>query len=84
MTRCQPIGIRDVLAYLLAALELKTHANRIYEIGGADVLTYRDMMLRYAARRGLRRRVIVVPYFTNHSEKSCRISCKRQEGWSTA
>ena len=64
MTRCQPIGIRDVLAYLIAALELKAHANRIYEIGGADVLTYRDMMLRYAALRGLRRHVVVVPFFT--------------------
>ncbi len=63
-TRCQPIGIRDVLAYLIAALDLKTRANRIYEIGGADVLTYRDMMLRYAALRGLRRHVVVVPFFT--------------------
>ena len=64
MTRCQPIGIRDVLAYLVAALDLKTHDSRIYEIGGADVLAYRDMMLRYAAIRGLRRYVVVVPFFT--------------------
>jgi uncharacterized protein YbjT (DUF2867 family) len=64
MTRCQPIGIRDVLAYLIAALGLKAHASRIYEIGGADVLTYRDTMLRYATIRGLRRHVVVVPFFT--------------------
>jgi hypothetical protein len=38
--------------------------NRIYEIGGADVMTYREMMLRYAALRGLRRRLVVVPFFT--------------------
>src|SRR5579872_599626 len=63
-TRCQPIGIRDVLAFLIAALELKIHTSRIYEIGGADVLTYRDMMLRYAVIRRLRRYVIVVPFFT--------------------
>lgn len=63
-TRCQPIGIRDVLAYLIAALELRTDENRIYEIGGAGVLTYRDMMLRYAAIRNLRRSIIIVPLFT--------------------
>jgi uncharacterized protein YbjT (DUF2867 family) len=64
MTRCQPIGIRDVLAYLIAALELRTSEHRLYEIGGAEVLTYRDMMLRYASIRGLRRHIIVVPFFT--------------------
>jgi uncharacterized protein YbjT (DUF2867 family) len=63
-TRCQPIGIRDVLDYLIAALELETREHRVYQIGGADVLTYRDMMLRYAALRGLRRHIIVVPFFT--------------------
>ena len=62
-TRCQPIGIRDVLAYLVAALSLPRE-SRIYEIGGSDVLTYREMMLRYAAIRGLKRRVVVVPFFS--------------------
>lgn len=64
VTRCQPIAVNDVLAYLIAALELGTQENRIYEIGGTDVLTYRDMMLRYAAIRGLKRRIIIVPFFT--------------------
>jgi uncharacterized protein YbjT (DUF2867 family) len=64
MTRCQPIGIRDVLAYLIAVLELHAQGHRIYEIGGADVLTYREMMFRYAAIRHLRRHIIVVPFFT--------------------
>ncbi len=59
-TRCQPIGIRDVLAYLIAALSLPRESC-IYEIGGRDVLTYREMMLRYAAIRGLKRRILVVP-----------------------
>jgi uncharacterized protein YbjT (DUF2867 family) len=53
-TRCQPIGVRDVLDYLLEALE-QPSASGVYEIGGPDVLTYRDMMLRYAKARGLRR-----------------------------
>jgi len=63
-TRCQPIAIRDVLAYLIAALELPAGGSRVYEIGGSDVLTYRDMMLRYAAIRNLRRSIIIVPFFT--------------------
>jgi uncharacterized protein YbjT (DUF2867 family) len=63
-TLSQPIGIRDVLAYLVAALQLPAGDSRVYEIGGADVLTYRDMMLRYAQLRGLTRRVLIVPFFT--------------------
>ncbi len=56
-TRCQPIGVRDVLAYLIEALE-HPDAEGIYEIGGQDVLNYRSMMLRYAEARGLRRLII--------------------------
>jgi uncharacterized protein YbjT (DUF2867 family) len=54
LTRCQPIGTRAVLEYLIAAL---AHPDLVgvYEIGGPDVLTYRDMMLRYARVRGLHR-----------------------------
>ncbi|HYL28245.1 MAG TPA: NAD(P)H-binding protein, partial [Candidatus Nitrosotalea sp.] len=62
-TRCQPIGVRDVLAYLAGALALPA-VSRTYEIGGPNVLTYREMMTRYAALRGLRRRIVVVPFFT--------------------
>ncbi|HEV3154274.1 MAG TPA: SDR family oxidoreductase [Candidatus Baltobacteraceae bacterium] len=64
VTRCQPIGVNDVLAYLTAALELNTNESAIYEIGGADVLSYRDMMLRYAEIRDLKRRIVIVPFFT--------------------
>jgi len=64
VTRSQPIAIRDVLRYLVAALELRQPDSMIYEIGGADVVTYKEMMLRYARLRGLKRRVIVVPFFT--------------------
>ncbi len=62
--RIQPIAISDVLAYLVAAPGVEAAAGRIVEIGGADVLTYRDMMLVYAARRGLRRHLIPVPVLT--------------------
>lgn len=63
-TRCQPISIRNVLAYLIEALEREQTAGKIYEIGGAAVLTYREMMLRYAAIRGLKRSIVIVPFFT--------------------
>jgi uncharacterized protein YbjT (DUF2867 family) len=63
-TRCQPIGNRDVVSYLVAALRHGPPGSTIYEIGGADVLSYREMMLRYAALRGLARRMLVVPIFT--------------------
>lgn len=56
-TRCQPIGVRDVLAYLVEALE-RPDAEGIFEIGGADVLDYRRMMMAYAEVRGLRRLII--------------------------
>lgn len=56
-TRCQPIGIRDVLAYLLEALE-HPQIEGVVEIGGRDVLDYRAMMLGYAEARGLRRVIL--------------------------
>jgi uncharacterized protein YbjT (DUF2867 family) len=57
---CQPIGVRNVLEYLIEALD-HPHAEGIYEIGGSDILSYRQMMLEYARVRGLRRRIFVFP-----------------------
>jgi uncharacterized protein YbjT (DUF2867 family) len=63
-TRCQPIAISDVLRYLVMTLGVCESVGRIVEVGGADVLEYRDMMLRYAAIRNLRRWIIIVPFFS--------------------
>lgn len=63
-TRTQPIGIRDVLAYLDAALDAPDSAGHIVEIGGADVITYGEMMMSYARVRGLRRWMLPVPVLT--------------------
>lgn len=63
-TRVQPIGIDDVLAYLVAALEKPETAGEIIEIGGADVLKYGDMMMGYARVRGLKRILLPVPVLT--------------------
>ncbi|WP_459755894.1 SDR family oxidoreductase [Streptomyces sennicomposti] len=64
-TRIQPIGIRDVLRYLVGSAAMPGDVNRTFDIGGPDVLTYREMMARYAAVAGLPRRLIVpVPVLT--------------------
>lgn len=63
-TRCQPIAVRDVLAYLLAALGRPEAVGRVFEIGGPEVLTYGEMMLGYARIRGLRRWLVPVPVLT--------------------
>jgi uncharacterized protein YbjT (DUF2867 family) len=63
-TASQPIAIEDVLAYLIAALDLPARGSRVYEIGGADVVTYGELMGEYAAQRGLHRHMIPVPFLT--------------------
>ena len=63
--RIQPIAIRDVLRYLVGSATMPADVNRAFDIGGPDVLTYRQMMQGYARAAGLRRRVIVrVPVLT--------------------
>ena len=57
--KTQPISIRDVLRYLVAAVDLPSTVSRPLEIGGPEVLTYQQMMQRYAAVAGLRPRVIM-------------------------
>lgn len=64
-TRSQPIGVEDVLAYLVRGREVELSAHHaIVEIGGADVLSYRDMMRRVAAIRGRSLSVLTVPVLT--------------------
>ncbi|MEU7610411.1 SDR family oxidoreductase [Micromonospora sp. NPDC049204] len=57
--RIQPIAVRDVLNYLVGSSALPPEVNRGFDIGGPDVLTFREMMQRYARVAGLRRRIIV-------------------------
>ena len=60
----QPIAIGDLLSYLEAALDLETNENRVYEIGGADHVSYGALMGEYARQRRLRRVMIPVPVLT--------------------
>jgi uncharacterized protein YbjT (DUF2867 family) len=57
--RIQPIAVRDVLRYLVGAASLPPEVNRGFDVGGPDVLTYAEMMQRYARVAGLRRRIIM-------------------------
>ncbi|HYN29331.1 MAG TPA: NAD(P)H-binding protein [Dermatophilaceae bacterium] len=63
--RIQPIAIRDVLRLLVAAADLPPEVNRTFDLGGPDVLTYREMIARFARISGLRDRIVVtVPVLT--------------------
>jgi uncharacterized protein YbjT (DUF2867 family) len=66
-SRIQPIAVRDALRYLVGCAALPPDVNRSFDIGGPDVLTYEQMMQRYAAVAGLRRRIVQpVPALSPH------------------
>ena len=58
-TRVQPIAIRDVLHALVTVLDRDDLSGKVVELGGPDVLTYRELMHTYAEAAGLRRRIVV-------------------------
>ena len=61
-TAIQPIAAADIIRYLIAAIDV---APGVYEVGGGDVTSYREMITAYALARGLRpRRIVDVPYLT--------------------
>ena len=63
-TKSQPIAIRNVIEFLSGVLfNEKTYA-RSYDIGGPDILTYKQMLLRFAIIRGLKRYIGIVPVMT--------------------
>jgi len=63
LSMAQPIAIRDVLSYLVEALETPDSEGKMIEIGGADRLTYADMLFAYAKERGLKRFLIPTPFY---------------------
>ena len=60
-TAAQPIAVEDLIDYLLAALDLDQPSTSIFEIGGAERVTYAEIMREYARQRGLRRRLLRSP-----------------------
>ncbi|MFD5885330.1 SDR family oxidoreductase [Streptomyces sp. NPDC060334] len=64
-TRCQPIAVRDVLRYLVGSATMPPEVSRTFDIGGPDVVTYEEMMRRYASVAELPKRLILrVPMLT--------------------
>jgi hypothetical protein len=63
-TRSQPIAIRNVVEFLTGVLLNESTYRQSFDIGGPEVLTYKDMLLRFAAVRGLKRYILSVPVMT--------------------
>ena len=68
-TAAQPISIEDVVDYLVAALDY--HGGGVFEIGGADRVTYGEILREYARQRGLRRRLLRLPVLTPRASRFC-------------
>ena len=62
MTKCQPIAVRDVVKYLVGVLETPETRGKSFDIGGSDVLTYRQMMEIFADLLGKRRLFLPCPF----------------------
>ena len=63
-TKTQPIAIRNVLEYLTGVLHREDTYGQSYDIGGPDVMTYKEMLLQFAEVRGLKRYIFTVPIMT--------------------
>jgi len=64
LTKCQPIGVDDVQKFLLGTLFNEKTFNKNFDIGGEDILTYKEMLLDLAKIRNLKRKIITVPVMT--------------------
>ncbi len=64
MTRCQPLGVADVLKYLTGCMLNPDTYDEVFDIGGPEVLSYKEMLLQYAEVRGLKRKIGVIPFFS--------------------
>ena len=63
-TKSQPIAVRNVIEFILAVLLNEKTFNKSYDIGGPDIMTYKQMLLRFAKVRGLKRWIGIVPVMT--------------------
>jgi uncharacterized protein YbjT (DUF2867 family) len=63
-TKCQPIAIRNVVEFLSGVIGYTEGYNMSYDIGGTDILSYKEMLLQFAKIRGLKRRIFIIPVMT--------------------
>jgi uncharacterized protein YbjT (DUF2867 family) len=64
VTKSQPIAVRNVIEFISGVLVNETTFNKSYDIGGPDILTYKQMLLKFAKVRGLKRWIGIVPVMT--------------------
>ncbi|PTM03327.1 MAG: DUF2867 domain-containing protein [Bacteroidetes bacterium] len=63
-TKCQPIGISDVISFLSRSIFNPKTFNQDFDIGGPDILTYKNMLLQFGKERNLKRTIITIPVMT--------------------
>jgi len=63
-TKCQPIAIRNVVEFMIGVIGRTETYNKSYDIGGPDILSYKEMLQHFATIRGLKLRILVVPVMT--------------------
>lgn len=63
-TKCQPIAIDDAISYLVGSINNKEIYDKSFDIGGPDILSYKEMLLQYAQARNLKRKIFIVPVMT--------------------
>ena len=63
-TKCQPIAVRNVVQFLTAVLLIENTYNKTFDIGGPEVLSYKEMLLQFAKERGLKRSILIIPVMT--------------------
>ena len=63
-TKCQPIGIRNVIEFLSGVMLQDFTYNKHFDISGTEVLTYKEMLLKFAEVRKLKRRIIILPFLS--------------------
>jgi uncharacterized protein YbjT (DUF2867 family) len=64
LTKCQPIAVGDVVEYLARCIEVKETERKTFDIGGPEVLTYIDMMRKYARLLNKSVQIIIIPFLT--------------------
>jgi len=64
LTKCQPIGIMDVIRFLIGSMLNEKTFNKNFDVGSDDILSYKEMLLTFAKIRGLKRKIVTVPVMT--------------------
>lgn len=63
-TKCQPIGVRNIIHFLVGVIGEEKYFNKKFDVGGPDILTYKEMLLQFAEVRGLKRWIFTLPIMT--------------------